>query len=445
MSKPIRQDYIAKVRYTNNLPPPPLNPKFLNYRVDDSKQEGIDLLTSLFRKENFNQLINNIDDEYGMNLNLINNRGFLSNDDDLTIGQLKVNTETGNKSNSASVGNNIFNGKSNVPSAESGHTIKLHPKDRELLRDANISTISKSEPGVSFLRRTEYIAEKATEKKSEKIGTNNETITLELVDADSQLKSVESTFTNAQNSLSNFSSLRHPKKKHLKPINAWPLLPDTSLMDVKFLNMKFLGSASINREFLKNGSDQINRDLLTTSIFKPITSEDGEWLSLFQLKDLNKINELKKKLNSTEKEQPINLLDEDDDNQEVFNYKHTKNYDMKFSKFTKPNEELVIKLILNPNKKRKFGYYSPINGRLDLKKFRLSTNTEVQKFLKDSSIDQINLKLREPTTNELKKMDAARADYDPMEYDADDVDEDQDDEEQDIGAEFNAAAEKESD
>ena len=108
--KPIRQDYIAKVRYTNNLPPPPLNPKFIEYNTTDpisTQQEGEYLISSLFRKENFQNLMERIDDQLGLDLNLINNRGFLSEDKmNESVGKLKYN--------------------------------QLHPNDRALLRDAGI-------------------------------------------------------------------------------------------------------------------------------------------------------------------------------------------------------------------------------------------------------------------------------------------------------------------
>jgi RNA polymerase II-associated factor 1 len=432
--KPIRQDYIAKVRYTNNLPAPPLNPKFLQYNVTEpisSKQEAQYLMSSLFRKENFISLMENLDEENGMNLNLINNVGFLDDGNESVIYGL--------------------NGENNP---------KLHTKDRELLRDAGISNLSKSDPGVSFLRRTEYIAEKqAVATPISNGGTNKNEKSVEQTDPESQLKAVEATFDIAQETLMDFSKLSHPKKKHLKPVSAWPLLPDTSMLDTKYLNLRFVGSASINREIQQAKSqagfdEELHKDLLKSTIFKPITSEDGEWLSLFQLKDTSKSKELLSQLNSTEKEQPVNLLDEDED-KEVFAFKHVKNYDMKFQRFSKPNEELAIKLIpeSSSSKKRKAAYYYPITGRIDLKKYRVATNREVARFLKDSTIDQINFLLREPTTNELKKMDTIRSEYDPMEYEGEEDEEDDDDgvqgeegedqkehDEQDVATEFNDAS-----
>ncbi|ODV81136.1 DNA-directed RNA polymerase II regulator [Suhomyces tanzawaensis NRRL Y-17324] len=431
-SKPIRQEYITKIRYTNNLPPPPLNPKFLQYNLTENvtpKQEAEYLMSSLFRKENFRGLIDNVDEELGMNLNLINNRGFLDDGNDSVIYNMVKSEQDGVKS-------------------EKPVSVKLHPKDRILLRDAGIGKISKSEPGVSFLRRTEYIADKDPVKNaSSTLDQNNKKSTEERHDANSQLQAVESSFEKAQETLTNFATLKHPRKKHLTAVDAWPLLPDTSMMDTKFLTVKFIGSASVDRETelarRQEGSkfnEKFHRDALESAIFKPITSADGEWISLYQVRDPKKASELNEKLHSTERERPVNLLDEDDNTLEEYRFKHTKNYEMNFQRFTKPNEELSIKFIpeeVEGTKKRKVAYYYPVTGRIDLKKHRASTNSEVNRFLKDTTIDAINFKLREPNTSELKKMDAIRSEFDPMEYEGE---EEEEEEEKDIGDEFNEAS-----
>lgn len=134
MSKPVRQDYIAKVRYINNLPPPPLN-QMIEYNVTNPipfLTEANQLMSSLFRKENFKTFISAVDEESGMNLNLLNNTDVLESGDNRAIHSLV---------------------KDDVE-------VKLHEKDRALLRDAGIPYLAKSEPGVSFLRRTEYISRK---------------------------------------------------------------------------------------------------------------------------------------------------------------------------------------------------------------------------------------------------------------------------------------------
>ncbi len=419
----IRQEYIAKIRYSNSLPPPPLNPKFLNYITEpnSSKTEGEQLISSLFRKENFTSLIENVDEEFGMNLNLINNSGFLDESKDHVIYNMKKNDKP----------------------------VSLHPKDRSLLRDVGIGTISKSEPGVSFLRRTEYIAERNIPKSSERTENVTKTSSIKL-DPSSQLKSVENTFDQAQESMVNFSKLLHPRRKHLKAVNTWPLLPDTSMMDTKYLAVKFVGSASINRELAlakkaKNYNEKYHKDLLESTILKPITSADGEWISMYQVKDPKKVDELNQNLHSTKREQPVNLLDEDDTVEE-YKFKHVKNYEMNFHRFMKQNEELCIKFIPEApeSKKRKAAYYYPVTGKIDLKKYRASTNSEINRFLKESTVDAINFKLREPSTTEIKKMDSIRNEFDPMEYEGEEEEDEEDDEERDVADEFNEASKEDS-
>lgn len=411
--KPVRQDYIANVRYTNNLPPPPLNPRFLKYNITHSltpQQENDALMSSLLRKDYMALFIGQIDEEYGMPVNPI---------------EMPDYTE-------ALKGKNI----SDIP---------LHAKDRALLRDAGIGNINKSEPGVSFLRRTEYIAERAASKSDDRANAAAKKAEEEKADPDSQLRAVEASFDHAQESLENFAKLRHPRKKHLKPVAAFPLLPDTSMMDTQLLNVKFAGSASLSRELeLKRRQEGDRYDeafqtkALRSAIFKPITSEDGEWVSLYQLKDKNAIDELTEQLQSTDKEQPINLLDEEEATGKPFVYRHFKNYDMHFHRFSKPYEELALKLVPvdGNSKKRSAALYYPISGRVELKKHRASNNSEINRFLDDSTIDVINFRLREPNTNELKKMDLVRSEYDPMEYDGEDEEaEDVDDNEGEEGDE----------
>ena len=202
--KPIRQEYIAKVRYINNLPPPPLNPKFIDYNTTEkvsSKTESEQLMSSLFRKENFTSFIESVDEELGMNLNLINNSGFLDNENESSIYKM-----VGEKNDNDDIKH-----------------IVLHPKDRALLRDAGIGNISESEPDVSFLRRTEYIAERQLPKSNGNLKGNDDVAEIAEAkkaenanDPAAQLAAVENTFDQAQETLDNFSNLKHHGKEALK-------------------------------------------------------------------------------------------------------------------------------------------------------------------------------------------------------------------------------------
>lgn len=383
--KPVKQDFIAKVRYINNLPPPPVNPKFIKDNTTQSvstEEESNQILSSLFRKENFKKLIENVDEEYGMNLNLINNHGVLDNNDYSSIIQKKSGS------------------------------VELHPNDRALLRDAGVGKISKKEPEVSFLRRTEYISDNKITRSIESDKSDEQ---VEKFDSETQLKIVEKTFDDAQESLKNFKDLKHPTKKHLKAVRAWQLLPDTSMMDAKFMAIKFSGSASFKREMdnkRKLNSSTFDEDkeskIISTSVFKPITSEDGEWVSLYQ-NDPNEVDKLHQSLNSLEPNKANNLESED------FNFKFVRNYDMNFTKLKK-FEELSIRF----DKKRRLANYYPIAGKIELRKYRTSANSQINKFVNDSVYDVINYKLREPNTDEMRKMDNIRSEFDPMEYEGED-------------------------
>lgn len=405
-TKPVRQDYVVKARYINNLPPPPLNPKFLKYNITEnvsSEEENQQLLSSLFRKENFTRFIGQIDEEYGMALNLLNVPGFL----DGTNPQAIYGQDSGNM---------------------------LHPRDRVLLRDAGIGRVNKSEPGVSFLRRTEYIAERLASRGEDLQPDIAKKNTQEKLDPESQLLAVEESFDKAQETLANPSLIKHPRKKNLKAVSTWPLLPDTSMMDTKFLGVKFSGSASLTRELealkriqKEDYDEKLQKDSIKHALYIPITSEDGEWVSLYQLKDRKGLDSLNEKMESLEKEQPGNLLDEEDDQAETYPFKLTKNYDMHYHRFSKPYEELALKFVPEErgSKKRLAAYYYPVSGRVELKKHRASANKEINRFIEQSTVDMVNFKLREPNTSELKKMDVIRSEYDPMEYEGEDEEEEE--------------------
>lgn len=418
--KPVRQDYIAKARYINNLPPPPLNPKFLQYNVTEkatASEENEYLLSSLFRKENFNQYIAQVDDEYGMGLNPLQVAGFVDG--------------------------------SNTQAIFANNSVPLHAKDRALLRDAGIGKINKLEPGVSFLRRTEYIAERLTLAKTEE--KSPEVVRREknsdFVDPDSQLQAVEQSFDDAQKLLTHYTDLHHPRKTKLRAVNAFPLLPDTAQMDTTFLAVKFAGSASVSRELhaLKSREKaaydlDFHADALACAVYKPITSEDGEWVSFYQMRDKAAVRDLRRRLAATDKEQPANLLDDEgaDADLPTYRFRHHKNYDMLYHPNAKPYEELALRFVPELNsedsdasssRKRRAAYYCPISGRVELKKHRASTNTEINRFLDNSTMDVVNYKLREPTTSELRKMDNVRSEYDPMEYEGEEEEEEDDDNE----------------
>ncbi|GMM29430.1 Paf1 protein [Martiniozyma asiatica (nom. inval.)] len=187
--------YIAKVRYSNTLPPPSCPPKLL--KREDEKFDILPLTTPLL---NFHNLLP-INSDIGLTQNPLTSQ---------SIEPL------------------------NVP---------LHPTDQILLTDPHKKVLTKSE-NVGFLRRTQYIT-----TSSATATTNNLPQTKlhkeEDLDSKSLLNQVEDTFDPVP---------VHPRK--LKAKRVWNLLPDTKSMDRDFVDVKFQSSASVSKKRGGNGIDK---------------------------------------------------------------------------------------------------------------------------------------------------------------------------------------------
>ncbi|ODV63003.1 uncharacterized protein ASCRUDRAFT_68794 [Ascoidea rubescens DSM 1968] len=322
-----RQDYIARIRYQNDLPPPPCPPKLIKYDnnpdILSSKSliNSNHLLSNLFRKNPFNDLIP-FDSNLGMPLDVSALPGIFdgSNIPQNFINPLNDSTKFPslyplfqvneqdiiNKNNNAGNNENDFSFDYNN---NNNSTIPLHPNDKLLLRDPNLlSNQNKAiDNPVSFLRRTEYVAnfDNENDKKSfsnsvkdknkldkinkinrlnnfNNISGNNIFIKRsndyavnkkykqlkplnsyqkklkidQLIDDDlsktdphSILSSVEDTFDNNKDDL---LKIKHPVKKHLKVKKIYELLPDIQMLDQSFIQLKFIGSSSIVRSKIQD-------------------------------------------------------------------------------------------------------------------------------------------------------------------------------------------------
>lgn len=374
--RPVRQDYIAKPRYINSLPPPPANPRFIRYGTSQPPtHEHEHLMSSLFRKENFHPLLTQVDEHFGMPINLLMNTGVLDGSNPDAVGELKK---------------------------------PLHPHDLALLRDAGIGRVNKLEPGVLFLRRTEYISERLLVLRGRLGGAETEN---QAHDPEDQLRAVEQSFEHAQALLRDCALLQHPRKRR-KAVRAWPLLPDTQMMDATYVAIKFVGLASVSREVAarrrQSGFDEpLELALLACALYKPVTCEDGEWVLMYQLQDRAGVARVTQQLQLTQRERPAAP------DGELWLFAFARNYDMQFHRFAK-GDELALRFAND----RRTAYYYPVLGRVELRKHRAVANEEVMRFLANSTADAVRFRLREPDTRELRKMDSARSEYDPMEYDA---------------------------
>ncbi|KAG5365799.1 RNA polymerase II-associated protein 1-like protein [Yarrowia sp. B02] len=382
-----RQDYLVRVRYQNELPPPELPPKMLNIPVPPEKLTslGINILSDMQRRES-PQI--NVDNDLGMPLDLTEIRGVFEQDDESGLLPLETLPE-------------------------------LDPRDLVLLKEPQ-STGNKSQPGVAFLRRTEYISSEVSgARKMETTSASarrlaQKTLEESFQDPESQLRAVEATFEAANTDI---KTLKHPKKAHLTAVEAFPILPNSQIFDLTFLTMKMVGSA-VGVPPLPDGSPDPK---MSVSLFRPMTLETDEWMSMFLAKDAES-KDLKRQLDS---------LDEHvTDDKYVYRFEHKRDYDMDLQMNASQFEEIVIDVDLD--KPGSVAHYVPVQGKTNLKRRRVLKSLRSQ--IKEHNIAAIDLTLRDITAEESILRDNTRAEYDPVSYTVMDLpgseeDEDEEDDE----------------
>lgn len=373
-----------RVRYQNELPPPELPPKMLNIPVPPEKLTslGINILSDMQRRES-PQI--NVDNDLGMPLDLTEIRGVFEQDDESGLLPLE-----------------------NLP--------ELDPRDLVLLKEPQ-STGNKSQPGVAFLRRTEYISSEVSGgRKLETLSASQRRLaqkTLEesFQDPESQLRAVEATFEAANTDI---KTLKHPKKPHLTAVESFPILPNSQIFDLTFLTMKMVGSA-VGVPPLPDGSPDPK---MSVSLFRPMTLETDEWMSMFLTKD-EESKDLKRQLDSTDEHVA--------DDKHVYRFEHKRDYDMDLQMNASQFEEIVIDVDLD--KPGSVAHYVPVQGKTNLKRRRVLKSLRSQ--IKEHNIAAIDLTLRDITAEESILRDNTRAEYDPVSYTVMDLPESEEEDEED--------------
>lgn len=363
------QDYIARIRYQNDLPAPPLPPNLLNYNIPEEEEiVSSSLLSSLYRKENVNNLIK-LNDDLGLSVDMIN----VPEAFDVTKEDSKLYALSDN--------------------------IKLHPNDRILLRDPGVDKVAAKQPNVAFLRRTEYIGSSKQPSVSLPVSRSSTPSIQEDNTPATQLRSIEATFTNSTKTLKDLSQLRHPLKKNLKAKKVWTLLPDTSRIDQNFSSIRLLGSASSSNE----GTTDTE---FHTSVFRPVELEQADWMS-FYITDKDSSKAVKRTIDDLSENVPK-------DEPEGPSYKYVKrnDYDMKAIAV----EGAIKDIALRFDHENNVVYYNPIQSKAELKRHRL--HESLQELVDQVDYDEINLRVREPTTAELNARNAIRHSHDPVNYEA---------------------------
>ncbi|KXX73885.1 RNA polymerase II-associated protein 1 [Madurella mycetomatis] len=247
------QDYIARIRYSNALPPPPNPPKLLdipNTGLASGQYTTPGFASRLAREQPLNI---EADAELGMPLDLVGMPG-------------------------------VFDGDESSIQAPA-QALPVHPHDRLLLRP--LSTLGKPKVGdtaVSFLRRTEYISSVQSRPKPADImflkpSSGNALKRPEKRKASPEpdkgtpawiRRRIEKSFEVAAVNLAERSRVRHPSKRNVKIVDAFPVLPDLEAFPDSgaYVTVKF----STNPV---NSSDSYDTRLLS-AIFKPIERTAAE-------------------------------------------------------------------------------------------------------------------------------------------------------------------------
>ncbi|EFW98783.1 RNA polymerase ii-associated, paf1 [Grosmannia clavigera kw1407] len=247
----VHQDFIARIRFSNTLPPPPNPPKLLdipNTGLGSSHYTTPGFASRLAREQPLNI---EADAELGMPLDLTGMPG-------------------------------VFDGDESSIQALP-HPPPIHPHDRALLKP--LSSLGKprtTEASVSFLRRTEYISAGGAKAAASPLRASagngpKRAEKRRSPEPDSGTpayvkRKIEKSFEAAQMAARDrYSRVRHPTKKNLRLVGAYPLLPDLGAFPDSgaYVTLKFSNNP------VTAGTGVYDTRLLS-GIFKPIEQSDEE-------------------------------------------------------------------------------------------------------------------------------------------------------------------------
>ncbi|CAM1505330.1 Fc.00g109670.m01.CDS01 [Cosmosporella sp. VM-42] len=240
----IHQDFIARIRFSNALPPPPNPPKLLdipNTGLASGQYTTPGFASRLAREQPLNI---EADAELGMPLDLVGMPG-------------------------------VFDGDERSIQAPA-HPPAIHPHDRALLRPLTALGKPKvAEANVSFLRRTEYISSSSTKRhempRALLAKRKGPRIVEAAADSPHAIKrKIDRGFELAEQDLKDPKRVKHPSKRHLKLVDSAPLIPDLDAFPDSgaYVTLKFLTNP------VTSSKDYDQR--LLTSLFKPIEKTQGE-------------------------------------------------------------------------------------------------------------------------------------------------------------------------
>ncbi|KAJ2978002.1 hypothetical protein NUW58_g7634 [Xylaria curta] len=380
--RPVHQDYIARIRYSNALPPPPNPPKLLdipNTGLASGQYTAPGFASRLAREQPLNV---EADAELGMPLDLIGMPGIFDGDE------------------------SSIQAPSQATSIQS-----LHPQDRALLRP--LQTLGKpkaADSAVSFLRRTEYISSVTTKGKHEAgaLRSLNPTPLKRPTkrrspepDKDSPAyvkRKIDQSFSIAATNLKDKGRVRHPTKRHLKLVDSYPMIPDLDAFPdyggyftIKFTNNPVPASGAYDKRLLnavvkpstlpdeteaayKLAKQAHERDPANNP--KPANPQTYNYFLSDSVRTSEKFNQRFDVLNPDRDDDDL-YTSRNSEGQGCFQFRFLRTYETKdeveLDNATKYDEELLIAFNNDEMLDQKAAYYSPVIHRVVMKPQRSKT------------------------------------------------------------------------
>lgn len=417
-NRPIHQDFIARIRYSNALPPPPIPPKLLdipNTGLASGQYTAPGFASRLAREQPLNI---EADAELGMPLDLVGMPG-------------------------------IFDGDESSIQAPA-QAPQPHPHDKPLLRSLQQLGKPKTDNNsVSFLRRTEYISSSASKSHGggplRSMNTNPARRPVKRKspepDKDSPAyvkRKIDQSFSITEQNLKDRSRIRHPSKRNLKLVDSMPLLPDLEAFPDSgaYVTIKFLTNP------VGKGTKYDSR--LLNGVFRPIERTEAEELAIQAARDAYERDPQNNPkpadnihydyyLNDTEANgkkfrQRFDVDNPNRDDRDLYSHKHDAGGHFQFNRlrayetaqeselnhFTKYEEELIIAFNEESTPlHQKAAYYYPVMQRSQIRPQR-NKNIARKIGITDEDeqiIDQLDITVDE-ATDEIKE-NVARFKQDP--------------------------------
>ncbi|KAI1330435.1 Paf1-domain-containing protein [Xylariaceae sp. FL0255] len=378
----VHQDYVARIRFSNALPPPPNPPKLLdipNTGLSSGQYTAPGFAARLAREQPVNI---EADAELGMPLDL--------------VGMPK-----------------IFDGdESSIQAPSQPPPISsLHPQDRALLR--SLQTLGKpklADASVSFLRRTEYISSVTHKGKHEKapLRTLNSTNLRRPLkrpspepDQDSPAyvkRKIDHSFSVAAISLKDPNRVKHPTNRNAKLVDSFPLIPDMEsfpdyggYFTFKFSNKPVDTSGAYDRRLLNSILRPSPQDEEEENAYKLAKAQHEKDPNLYpkptnpQTYDLYLAENMETSQKFNERWDPMNPEHDEDDlytsrnmeDEGCFQFRYIRRYETKdditLDITEKYNDELLLAFNEDDMVDQKAVYYIPVMHRSIIKPQRSKT------------------------------------------------------------------------